>query len=127
MGGHRAGEIKARPRSAETRLRDVAGGGGFRRISGSGWGGEGPKSAKTGVLGENRPFLGVLAQPLKVLISSSSLSAIACTSAWVGGFETAQTSRSLNPQPSAVLLQRTGQPSTNLLNWLRISPASNGE
>ena len=32
-----------------------------------------------------------LAQAFKVLISSSSLSAMACTSAWVGGLETAQT------------------------------------
>ena len=40
--------------------------------------------------------LPALAQALKVLISSSGLSASACTSAWVGGLEPAQTSRSLN-------------------------------
>jgi hypothetical protein len=36
-------------------------------------------------------------QALKVLISSSSLSAMACTSAWVGGLETQLST--LNPQP----------------------------
>jgi hypothetical protein len=37
-----------------------------------------------------------------VLISSSSLSAMACTSAWVGGPDTTQTTCPLNSQPSTL-------------------------
>ena len=58
----------------------------------------------------------MVAQAFKVLIDSSSLSANACTSAWVGGLGTAQTSRSLNAQPS-----------TNLVNLPRISLETSGE
>ena len=36
---------------------------------------------------------------IKVLINPSSLFAMACTSAWVGGLEAAQTTCSLNPRP----------------------------
>ena len=55
-------------------------------------------------------------QALKVLISSSTLSASACTPAWVGGLETAPIRCSLKAQPS-----------TTLLNWPRISAEDNGE
>ena len=46
-----------------------------------------------------------VAQALKMLINSSSLSSCASTSAWVGGLETAQTSRSLNAQLSTLNIQ----------------------
>ena len=54
-------------------------------------------------------------QALKLLSSSSSLSAIACTSAWVGGLETVPTRCNLNSQSS-----------TSLVNWPRNSPETNG-
>jgi hypothetical protein len=61
-----------------------------------------------------------LAQAFKVLISSSSLSALACTSAWVGGLETAR------PR-AGVLSTLNPQPSTNLVNWPRILPEDSGK
>ena len=41
-------------------------------------------------------------QPCQRVINSSGLSASACTSAWVGGLDTAQTRCSLNSQPSTL-------------------------
>jgi hypothetical protein len=50
-----------------------------------------------------------LAQALKVLVNSSSLSAIACTSAWVDGLETVR--------PSGVRAMRRARRSSKLF-WM---------